>query len=128
MAGRFKSAVQHDRDVGHFPAVFAKLGELFFKFFTLARFDLVFPFRHFLSILVPPVAVNTQSCSLAGNGTVPSTWPGIRLCGASEILRCWLTLWKVDRNAPCLWVDPQQEQSLFLLGDKVVEVTINLLT
>ncbi len=52
--------------------------------------------------------------------------PGVRLCSTSGKLRRWLTPWKVDRNAPCLWVEAKFEQSLFLLNDKVIEVPINL--
>jgi hypothetical protein len=57
----------------------------------------------------------------------PQRLPGVRLCSTSGKLRRWLTLWKVDSNPTCLWVDAKLEQAFFLLGDKVVEVSINLL-
>jgi hypothetical protein len=57
----------------------------------------------------------------------PQGLSGVRHGSASGKLRRRFTLWVVHSNATRLWVEAKLEQAFFLLGDKVVEVTINLL-
>jgi hypothetical protein len=71
--------------------------------------------------------INKQASIVYERPARPQSLPGVRLGSASGKLRRWLTLWKVDSNATCLWVEAKLEQAFFLLGDKVGEVTINLL-
>ena len=71
--------------------------------------------------------IDKQASIVGELPTRPQTLPGVHLCSASGKLRRWLTLWKVHGDASRLWVEAKFEQSLFLLNDKVIEVTINLL-
>jgi len=73
------------------------------------------------------VYINKQASIVRERPARPQGLSGVRLCSASGKLRRWLTPWKVDSNATCLWVEAKREQAFFLLADKVVEVTINLL-
>jgi hypothetical protein len=71
--------------------------------------------------------IDKQASIVHERSTSPQRLPGARLCSASGKLRRWLTPWKVGSNATRLWVEAKFEQALFLLKDKVVKVTINLL-